>query len=86
MEDCFFDIHCVLVTQVNDQKIQWQLTAGVFFSYKSAVVNYRWRYFSFLLVFLRSIESQKNNLQNYDRSNDHSNAGCCSFDDELACK
>jgi len=39
-EDCFFDIHCVLVTQVNDQKTQQQLTAGVFFSYKSAVVNY----------------------------------------------
>ena len=40
VEDSFFDIHCVLVTQVNDQKIQRQLTAGVFFSYKPAVVNY----------------------------------------------
>jgi len=35
-----FDIHCVLVTEVNDQKTQQQLTAGVFFSYKPAVVNY----------------------------------------------
>jgi len=61
-ESCFFDIYCVLLTQVNDQKIQRQLTADVFFSYKSAVVNYRWRYFSLLLVFLGNIESQKSNL------------------------
>jgi len=58
-ESCFFDIHCVLVTQVNDQKIKRQLTVGVFFSYKSAIVNYCWGYFSLLLVFLGSIESQK---------------------------
>jgi len=56
MEDCFFDIHCVLVTQVNDQKIQWQLTASVFFSYKPLL-----RYFSHLLIILGSIESQKSN-------------------------
>jgi len=61
LEDCFLDIHCVLVTQVNDQKTPRQLTIGVFFSYKSAVVNYRWGYFSLLLVFLGSIESQKSN-------------------------
>jgi len=61
VEDCFFDIHCGLVTQVNDQKTQRQLTAGVFFSYKPAVVNYRWGYFSLLLMFLGSIESQKSN-------------------------
>jgi len=61
VEDYFFDIHCVLVTQVNDQKTQRQLTASVFFSYKPAVVNYRWGYFSLLLVFLGSIESQKSN-------------------------
>jgi len=66
VEDCFFDIHCVLVTQVNDQKIQWQLSAGVFFSYKPAVANYRWRYFSILLVFLGSIESQKSNCLECD--------------------
>jgi len=59
VEDCFFDIHCVLVTQVNDQKIKRQLIAGVFFSYKPAVVNYHGRYFSILLVVLGSIESQK---------------------------
>ena len=62
-EDCFFDIHCVLVTQVNDQKNQRQLTAGVFFSYEHAVVNFHWGYFSLLLVFLGSIESQKSNCQ-----------------------
>jgi len=48
-DDCFFDIHCVLVTQVNDQKIQRQLTVGVFFSYKSVVVNYRWGILVFYL-------------------------------------
>jgi len=35
-EDCFFDIHCVLVTHVNDQETQRQLAVGVFFSYKPA--------------------------------------------------
>jgi len=45
-------IQCVLETQVNDQKTQRQLTAVGFSSYESAVVNYRWRYFSILLVFL----------------------------------
>ena len=58
-DNCCFDIHCVLVIQVNDQKIQW--LSPVFFSYKAAVVNYRWEYFSLLLVFLGSIESQKSN-------------------------
>ena len=41
IEDGFIDIHCVSVTQVNNQKTQRQLTAGVCFSYKSAIVNYR---------------------------------------------
>jgi len=54
INNCCFDIHCVLVTQVNDKKTQRQLTVAGFFSYKPAVVNYRWRYFSLLLVFLES--------------------------------
>jgi len=40
-----------------------QLTAGVFFSYKHVVVNFHWGYFNLLLMFLGSIESQKNNCQ-----------------------
>jgi len=58
-EDCFFDIHFVLVTQVNDQKIQRQLTADVFFSYKSAVVNYRWSILVFYLCFYEILKVRK---------------------------
>jgi len=52
-----------MTKKVNDQKTQRQLTAGVFFSYKSAVVNYRREYFNLLLMFLGSIENQKSNCQ-----------------------
>ena len=62
-DNCCSHIQCVLETQVNDQKTQRQLTAASFSSYESAVVNYRWRYFSILLVFLGSIESQKSNCK-----------------------
>jgi hypothetical protein len=51
LDNCCFDIQCVLETQVNDQKTQRQLTAAGFSSYKPAVVNYRWGYFSILFVF-----------------------------------
>ena len=54
--------NCILIIQVNDQKTQRQLTAGVFFSYKSVVVNYRQGYFNLLVIILGSIESQKSNF------------------------
>jgi len=53
---------------VNDQKIQQQLTAGMFFSYKSAVVNYRWGYFSFFTCIFkkyRKSEKKSNFLARY---------------------
>jgi len=65
IENCCFDIHCVLVTQVYDQKMQRQLIVVGFFSYKPTVVNYHWSYFNLLLVFLGSIESQKSNCAIY---------------------
>jgi len=65
LHNCHSDIQCVLETQGNDQKTQRQLTVADFSSYKPAVVNYRLGYFNILLVFLGSIESQKNNCPTF---------------------
>jgi len=55
-----FHIRYVLATQVKDQKTQRQFCRW-FCSYNSTVVNYRWGYFSNLLVLLGTCECQKSN-------------------------